>query len=68
MPANLKIILMVNWKYVIGALMAIPLLPIMFIQALRIRAKIPKLPEAEGPQGRTKKEKEADEGRCEERG
>ncbi len=38
-------------KYYLGALLSIPLLPIMYLQGKRIRANIPKLPEAMGPIG-----------------
>ncbi|MFT4834678.1 MAG: lysophospholipase L1-like esterase [Flavobacteriaceae bacterium] len=38
-------------KYYLGALLSIPLLPIMYLQGKRIRASIPKLPEAMGLMG-----------------
>ncbi|MEM6805513.1 MAG: SGNH/GDSL hydrolase family protein, partial [Bacteroidota bacterium] len=38
-------------KYYLGAILSIPLLPILYIQSLFIRAKVPKLPEAEEEQG-----------------
>lgn len=37
--------------YFLGAIIAIPLLPILYIQSLIIRAKVPKLPEAEEEEG-----------------
>ena len=40
-----------NLKYFGGSLLAIPLLPIMYWQARKIRAAVPKLPEASGPAG-----------------
>jgi len=40
-----------NLKYLLGALWTIPLLPLMYYQGKRIRSKIPKLPEAQGPKG-----------------
>lgn len=38
-------------KYLIGALLAIPALPLLYYQGKRIRATIPQLPEAEQPSG-----------------
>lgn len=38
-------------RYLLGALISFPLLPIMAIQGKRIRKKIPFLPPAEGPEG-----------------
>lgn len=40
-------------KYFFGALGTIPLLPIMYVQGKRIRAKVPSLPEATGTRGMT---------------
>lgn len=40
-----------NAKYFLGALMAAPLLPLMYVQGKRIRASVPQLPEAEAPSG-----------------
>lgn len=40
-----------NLKYTGLALISIPLLPIMYFQGKRIRAKVPKLPEAVGTEG-----------------
>ncbi len=40
-----------NIKYIFGALLAIPLLPVMYFQGKRIRASVPRLPEAEGVEG-----------------
>lgn len=42
-----------NLRYTIGALVSIPLLPIMFYQGKKIRASVPKLPEAEGLEGQS---------------
>lgn len=38
-------------KYLLGSLLALPLLPILYWQSKRLRAEIPSLPEAEEPQG-----------------
>ncbi len=40
-----------NIKYLLGAIVTIPLLPLMYIQGKQIRKKIPSLPEAEGREG-----------------
>lgn len=40
-------------KYFLGALISIPILPLMAIQGNRIRKQIPTLPPAEGPEGIT---------------
>ncbi|MFD0861777.1 SGNH/GDSL hydrolase family protein [Sungkyunkwania multivorans] len=40
-----------NFKYLFGTLFSIPLLPIMYFQGKRIKARIPKLPEAQGVEG-----------------
>ncbi len=40
-----------NSKYIFGALITIPLLPIMYFQGKRIRASVPSLPEAKGTEG-----------------
>lgn len=40
-----------NIKYFIKVILAIPFLPIMYFQAKAIKAKFPKLPEAEGSKG-----------------
>ena len=37
--------------YVIGAVISLPFLPFLYWQGKRIRAKVPELPEAEGPEG-----------------
>lgn len=42
-----------NLKYTFGLLLSIPLLPLMYWQGKRIRASVPQLPEAEGPQGQS---------------
>ncbi|MEM7575550.1 MAG: SGNH/GDSL hydrolase family protein [Bacteroidota bacterium] len=38
--------------YMLSAVLAIPLLPLMYLQGKRIRARVPELPEAKVPQGR----------------
>lgn len=40
-----------NFKYSLGAILTLPLLPIMYVQGKRIRASVPKLPEAKEPKG-----------------
>ncbi len=40
-----------NLRYILGAFVSFPLLPIMYFQGKRIRASVPKLPEAEGTKG-----------------
>ncbi|MEM6380846.1 MAG: PAS domain-containing protein, partial [Bacteroidota bacterium] len=40
-----------NLKYLSGALITIPLLPLMYYQGKKIRARVPKLPEAKEPEG-----------------
>ena len=40
-----------NTRYMLGAMLALPTLPWMYMQGKRIRAKVPKLPEATGTQG-----------------
>ena len=42
-----------QFKYFLGAIGTIPLLPIMYVQGKRIRAKVPSLPEATGNEGIT---------------
>ncbi len=39
-------------RYYAGALISIPLLPLMYYQGKQIRSKVPQLPEAQGNQGR----------------
>lgn len=39
-------------KYILGTVMVFPLLPIMYIQGIRIRKSVPVLPEAAGPEGK----------------
>jgi lysophospholipase L1-like esterase len=41
-----------NLKYITGAVLALPLLPIMYYQGKKIKASIPDLPEAEGVSGK----------------
>ena len=43
-----------NFRYLFGALLSIPLLLIMYVQGKRIRASVPPLPEADFPVGSTK--------------
>lgn len=40
-----------NVKYFLGALIAMPLLPLMYFQGKRIKARVPRLPEAKGGEG-----------------
>lgn len=40
-----------NLKYSFGALLSIPLLPLMYYQGKRIRSRVPQLPEASGREG-----------------
>lgn len=40
-----------NFKYYLGVIVAIPLLPLMYFQGKNIRKKIPQLPEAKEPKG-----------------
>jgi lysophospholipase L1-like esterase len=40
-----------NIKYIAGSIISIPVLPVMYFQGKKIRAIVPKLPEAEGPEG-----------------
>lgn len=46
-----------NIKYTLGALVSIPLLPLMYYQGKKIKASVPVLPEAEGPSGTVSIEK-----------
>ncbi len=45
-----------NYKYLLGALLSLPLLPFMYLDSIRIRKKVPKLPEAKEPSGLVKKQ------------
>lgn len=40
-----------NIKYLFGALISLPLLPLMYYQGKKIKASVPKLPEADGIEG-----------------
>ncbi|MEO1435835.1 MAG: SGNH/GDSL hydrolase family protein, partial [Bacteroidota bacterium] len=40
-----------NLEYLSKAVITVPLLPVLYIQALQVRKKVPSLPEAEGPEG-----------------
>lgn len=42
-----------NLKYSLGAILSIPLLPILYFQGKKIKATVPRLPEAKGAQGIT---------------
>jgi lysophospholipase L1-like esterase len=42
-----------NIKYLAGACIALPLLPLMYYQGKRIRASVPRLPEAQGSHGKS---------------
>lgn len=41
----------INAKYILGSILAIPLLPVMYFQSKQIRASVPRLPEATGAEG-----------------
>ncbi len=43
-----------NVRYLSGAILVLPLLPLMYYQGKKIRARVPKLPEAEGLTGHCK--------------
>ena len=49
-----------NLKYLFGALISIPLLPILYFQAKRIRKSVPQLPEAKGIEGKCSPSKKYD--------
>ncbi|MEM6723088.1 MAG: SGNH/GDSL hydrolase family protein [Bacteroidota bacterium] len=40
-----------NLEYLSKAIITVPLLPVLYVQALNVRKKVPSLPEAEGPNG-----------------
>ncbi len=40
-----------NYKYLIGSFLSVPLLPIMYVQGKKIRRNVPELPEAKGTIG-----------------
>lgn len=40
-----------NIKYILGSIITIPLLPLMYLQGRKIKATVPKLPEAQGVNG-----------------
>ena len=46
---------MINLKYFFGAIITIPLLPIMYFQGKKIRSSVPALPEATGTEGKAEK-------------
>lgn len=41
-----------NLKYVFAGIVVTPLLPLMYVQGKKIRDSVPRLPEAEGPEGK----------------
>ncbi|MFT5641984.1 MAG: lysophospholipase L1-like esterase [Cyclobacteriaceae bacterium] len=41
-----------NIKYILGAIVSIPLLPIIYFQGKKVRVSVPKLPEAQGAEGK----------------
>ena len=41
-----------NFKYLAGILLSLPLLPLMYYHGKKIRANVPKLPESEGLNGK----------------
>lgn len=49
-----------NVRYFFGSLISIPLLPLMYYQGKRIRAMVPRLPEAKGTEGAFETELKAD--------
>ena len=40
-----------NIKYILGAILTFPLLPLMYFQGKKIKASVPRLPEAKGIKG-----------------
>jgi lysophospholipase L1-like esterase len=42
---------MTNFKYFFGAVLAIPILPLLYFQGKKIKATVPRLPEAQGTDG-----------------
>lgn len=40
-----------NWKYNLGTIISVPLLPILYFQGKKIKATVPRLPEAKGNRG-----------------
>ncbi|MEM7655631.1 MAG: SGNH/GDSL hydrolase family protein [Bacteroidota bacterium] len=42
---------MIHLRYFLGALFSLPFLPLLYLQAKRVKASVPILPEAEGPEG-----------------
>ena len=41
-------------KYYLGTLLTLPLLPLLYVQGKRVRASVPKLPEAKDPEGKSR--------------
>ncbi|MEL6988803.1 MAG: GDSL-type esterase/lipase family protein, partial [Bacteroidota bacterium] len=41
-----------NYKYLLGSIFSIPLLPILYLQGKRIKKEVPDLPEAKGNEGK----------------
>lgn len=48
-----------NIRYTAGALISIPLLPLMYLQGRKVRASVPRLSEAAGPEGECKCDKDS---------
>ena len=48
-----------EFRYISGAIISIPLLPLMYYQGKKIRASVPKLPEAEGLEGQCRPKEES---------
>jgi hypothetical protein len=42
-------------RYLLGAIVSIPLIPIIYVQGKLIKKRIPDLPEAKGPMGYEKR-------------
>ena len=40
-----------NWKYTLGVLIAVPLLPLLYVQGRKVKKRVPDLPEAASPSG-----------------
>ena len=40
-------------KFIFGSILAAPLMPVVFFQGNKIRREFPRLPEAEGPEGKS---------------
>lgn len=53
-PPYVRSMLKTYLRYWFGVLLTIPLLPILYVQGKRVKAKVPSLPEARGPGGYVK--------------